>query len=80
MKKVNWLLAGVIYVVSWQAGLQLDKQVPCVGKEPANVVCFNTLPQRTERTFKSQEAADAVEAVMKELKAVDVKNEKRLSK
>ena len=77
MHQSKWLLAGVIYVVSWQSGLQLDKQIPCVGKEPAGVVCFNTLPQRTERVFKSQEAAVAVEAVMKELKAVDVKNEKR---
>jgi len=67
---------GVIFVVSWATGTQYAP-VPCVGKEPDGVICAKAVIQRSEKVFKSQEAAEAFKAVMEEMKANDLKVEKR---
>ncbi len=70
------LMVVVVFVVSWATGTQYAP-VACTQKEPDGVICAKAVVQRTERPFKSQEAAEAFKAVMEEMKATDVKLEKR---
>jgi hypothetical protein len=65
-----------VFVVSWATGTQYALQ-PCTSKEPDGVICAKSVEQRTEKTFKSAEAADAFKAVMEQMKAANVKLEKR---
>ncbi len=72
MKKILF-----VFVVSWVTGTDQILLVPCVGKEPPGIVCAKVSYKRAEQPFKSEEAAEAFEAVMKANKAVDVRLEKR---
>lgn len=49
------------FIVSWQVGMQYQS-IPCAGKEPEGVVCAKGVAQRTEKSFKTAEQADAFRA------------------
>jgi hypothetical protein len=70
--KRGWMGFAVVFVVSWQTGVDYQPQ-PCVGKEPENVICAKAIPKRTEKAFKSKDAASAFLAVMEEMKATEAR-------
>lgn len=78
MKNSPMTLMGVVvvFVVSWTSGFQY-KPVPCIGIEPEGVICAKPAPIRKEKVFKQKSAAKAFKEVLQELKATDLKMEKR---
>lgn len=56
---------AAIFVVSWVTG-QTYQATPCVGKEPADIVCAKLVDQRKEQTLTTQESANDFAKVLGE--------------
>lgn len=76
MKKLIPLVVFAVFVVSWQTGTQYQA-IPCVAAEPQGVVCAKLVATRAEKVFKTEDAAKEFSAVLGELKAEDLRTEKR---
>ena len=74
-KRIKAVVA-LVYVVSWATSNQFQP-TPCAGKEPAGIVCAKQVYVRTEKVFKTKQAADEFLKVIEEMKATDARLETR---
>jgi hypothetical protein len=75
IRKIKWLLLTV-FVVSWQTSTNWVV-VPCTPPQPDGITCVKGVPVRNEHVFKTEDAAEGFQAAMQEMKAPDLKMEKR---
>jgi hypothetical protein len=70
---------SAVFVVSWTTGSQMAK-IPCEGKEAPDVICAHAVEVRSEKAFKTHDAAAEFMDAMNSVKAANVRMEDRKGK
>lgn len=69
--KKAWLGMTLGFIVSWTSGVVYQK-TDCQAKEPKEIICAKPTEQKTEKPFKTEEAATEFAKVLTDSKVANV--------